>query len=120
LIEFKKMYYIPPYVCGGIDVFASHSDSDSEDEIPLVALYRHKYNQPKQQKPKPKDSEPEPKWTIRTIDIGMNGTNGFLDRDSFEKLSPVEIFRKLFDDEIIKYLVAESKRYALQKNDHNK
>jgi hypothetical protein len=43
----------------------------------------------------------------------MNGTNGFLDRENnlqtvLKKQSPVEIFRKLFDDEIITYLVAES------------
>jgi hypothetical protein len=114
---------LPPYVPGGIEVFASHEDGNSEDEIPLAALYRHNYNQPKPKKQKPKNSEPEPKWTIRTIDIGMNGTNGFLDRENnleivLKKLNPVEIFRNLFDDKIKKNSVAESKRYALQKNDH--
>jgi hypothetical protein len=116
---------LPPDVPGGIEVFASHEDSDSEDEIPLAAaLYRHNQNQPKQKKQKTKKTEPEPKWTKRGIDIVMNGTNGFLDRENNVKtvlkdLSSVEIFQKLFDDEIIKYLVAESKRYALQKNNHN-
>jgi hypothetical protein len=116
---------LPPYVPGGIEVFASHANNDCKDEIPLAVLCRHNYNQPKQKKRKPMDSKPEPKCTIRTIDIGMNGKNDFLDCENnlqtvLKKQSLVEIFRKLFDDEIITYLVSKSKRYALQKNDHNK
>lgn len=107
---------LPTDVPGEIEVFAEEEESDDEDNVPLAELQTKIKKQ--------KIEEQEPKWTTRLIDINLKHTNGSQDRQNHVKailkdLQPVQVFEKLFDEDVIKYLTEETNRYAQQNNNHN-
>lgn len=63
----------------------------------------------------------KPVWTDETVDIGMIQNNGFLRREELLKneiATPVEVFEKFFDNEVMQLICEETHRYANQKNNH--
>lgn len=90
------------------------SDGDSEDDLPLSIL-KQNIQQTKKF---------EPKWTNKTLDMSMEGTQGSWDRENIMKeeldgLNPVEVFEKLMDGDVINMIVEQTNLYSTQKNNHS-
>lgn len=75
-----------------------------------------------------KDKEPatkkakKSKLTFNWKKKDLPSTNGMFPEGNYTALtglSPVEVFELFFDSEVIQYLVSESNKYAVQKNDSN-
>lgn len=115
---------LPPDVPGTVEIFSQDDvDSDPEDDIPLALLnVANITDEPPNKKQSVEQKEPE--WTQELIDITMKEGNGYLVSQDIVKqelagLNPVEVFEKLFDEEIVNLLTEETRRYATQKNNHS-
>lgn len=115
---------LPFDVPGAVEMFSNvDTGSDEEDNIPLSMLRRcHNLGEPPVKKRGVENREPQ--WTEDIVDISMNEGTGYIDRQDkikkeIETLNPVEIFEKLFDEEVIEHLRVETQRYASQHNNHS-
>ncbi|KAJ8964483.1 hypothetical protein NQ314_004770 [Rhamnusium bicolor] len=88
----------------------NYSDEwDEDDDILLSELLIKKANQ--------RQKMTEPKWTRRPVDMNINGTNGTdvrLEnvRGELSGLNAVQIFKKLFDEEVVDHIVTQTNIYA--------
>lgn len=65
----------------------------------------------------------EPKWTQAPIEMKINSTNGAelrlqSVRDELLGLNAVQIFEKLFDDEVVQHIVYQTNLFASASNNH--
>lgn len=112
---------LPQDVPGEVEIFQNDPQFDSDDELPLRVLYPMIGGEKTDKRRK--RNEDEPVWTKEQIDLFMNPANEYLQRqnamkEQLKNLSPVEVFEKIFDEEIVKFIVQESNRYASQNNNH--
>ncbi|KAJ8956555.1 hypothetical protein NQ318_019279 [Aromia moschata] len=110
----------PNDVPGEVEV---HYDSD-DDNIPLsemiVQANQGPSNLPKKMRT---GTEAEPTWSEHKINLEMKETHGYVDRinhvkEQINNKTPVEIFEKLFDNDIFEHIAKQSILYAAQKNNH--
>lgn len=115
---------LPKDIPGEVEVFLSDNDFDSEDRIPLAVLCNIKTQQGPSKSKKQRITGRTPEWTKEVVDIDMTYDDNYKNRENNMKkelanLNPIEVFEKIFNEEIINYLVLETNQYAQQKNCHS-
>ncbi|KAJ8914400.1 hypothetical protein NQ315_017494 [Exocentrus adspersus] len=114
---------LPNDVAGEIELHyeSSGEDTDDESSIPLSILRERLVKAPRNCQ---SNNFSEPVWTNNDINIEMQKTLGVDERaralrEELVDLNPVEIFEKLFTEEIINHIVSETNKYSTQKNNHS-
>ena len=98
------------FIATGTDSAVSTDPENTEKELPAKKTRK----------------KVESSWQKTRLDFHMKrGSESNIDemvrkiKEQFRKKSPVEVFEKLFDDEIKKHIVRQSTIYASQKNRHS-
>lgn len=111
----------PTYIAGEIELqhINSSDEEGSEDEDSLPLSERLKNLESK----RAKKIKVGPQWTKKFVDTSTPATFDCSDRleilkNELENFSPVEVFEKLFDDEIFDHLMQQTNLYSSQKNRH--
>lgn len=94
---------------GQLELFVN---SDSEDDIPLAVMRKNML------------APPSIKWRKRPLNMQMTSTNYYETaqiqmKSALESKTAVEVFETLFDQEVVELIVEQSKKYAMQKNQHD-
>lgn len=119
---------MPSDVAGEIELWqvSNSDDEDSDDEfsLPLSVVQQNILRSTGNPPPSKKQKLPEPKWTKTFVDTSMSSTAGCADRleilkNELENLTPVQIFEKIFDDDIYNHIVSQTNLYSSQKNRHD-
>lgn len=107
-----------------VNIEASDVEFDSEDDIPLSELApkpstSHSAKKRKIQQPTAEWEETAPVYSMcPTGNIAEENLRKL--KDTLANLSPIAMFEKTFDDELLDFVVEETTRYATtQKNKHN-
>ncbi|KAJ8963592.1 hypothetical protein NQ317_006784 [Molorchus minor] len=109
----------PNDVPGEMELYyaSDESDSDAEDNLPLARIRQNLLSVQN------KTVNKEPEWTEDLLDISMASTTGYMTRldivkEQIQSKTPVEIFEKFFDDEVIDFITGQTNLYAFQNNNH--
>ncbi|KAB0803076.1 hypothetical protein PPYR_00046 [Photinus pyralis] len=120
-------FSMPNDVAGEIELQHMDSDietSDEESNLPLSILRQNITSEKSLATKTKRRNLLEPKWTKDVVDTSMPSTCGFEDRvevvkHDLEHLSPIEVFEKLFDQEVLDHIVQQTNLYSSQKNKHD-
>lgn len=106
------------------------SSSDEEMDVPLSILSQNivkesTFANQKQDSGRfrKKLKKSEPTWTENIIDLALPSTTGAADRleivkTELKNFSALEVFEKVFDNEVLDLIVHQSNLYSSQKNNH--
>ncbi|XP_046972429.1 piggyBac transposable element-derived protein 2-like [Vanessa cardui] len=111
---------LPRDVPGNIEVFRSNKDKipcgdpDSSDDEPLAEKSKRSRRQPDQ----PVWRTCSPIYSYRTQERTDVIDRQKLVKEKFQDLTPVQIFEKIFDEEVISLIITNTILYANQNNRH--
>lgn len=118
--------FMPQDVPGNIEVFRNRKNSDSEDNAydesddePLASKRRRlDANSQSTQRPNPNWRKCIPSYTSTSQTTSEVSERKKAICEELKGFKPVQIFEKLFDDDIVDMIVTNSKLYANQHNRH--
>ncbi|XP_031343006.1 piggyBac transposable element-derived protein 2-like [Photinus pyralis] len=105
---------LPQDVPGEIEI-AMEDDSDEEYNMPLSQVCTTLSKKPKIS---------QPKWSSEPVDLKMTSANGYSIRlekvrEQLSSCNVIQIFEKLFDEQVVNLLVEQTNKYATASNNHS-